>query len=67
MEYISEGQPSLYELVFRIELGPNPKYKMVSEPLTANLPYYPCNKPNSVGREGCIGKKHKSQLEIVPR
>ena len=31
IEYVSERQPSSYELAFGVELGPNPHSKMVSK------------------------------------
>ena len=33
IEYISERQSSPYELTFGVELGPNPHFKIVLEPI----------------------------------
>jgi len=51
IEYISEGQPSSYELTFGVELDLNPHSKMISE--TILDPFKgSCTKPKSVGCEG---------------
>ena len=60
IEYISEGQPSPYELAFGIELGQNPHSKMVSESILDSLngspPSYRRTNPKVLGAMGCIGK-----------
>ena len=41
IEYISERQPSSYELAFGVELGPNPHSKRIAQLLEAG--YQICN------------------------
>ena len=67
IEYISSGQLSPHELVFRDELGSNPHSKIVSksilDPLMGRPPYYPHTKPKVFGREGMYRKKSKSHID----
>jgi len=61
LEYLSEGQPSPLELVFAVELDPNPYSKMISKHIQEVLGMRECNRKNL----SLTSAKNKSKLKYI--